>query len=330
MASRTDTDDGKVAGTRAVAALAGKIKEYPTDLVLLNVALVVAAASALALPTGSILRAILAVPLVVFLPGYAVVSMLFPEAPSSDGKGLGTIARIGLAFAVSLAVVPLVIVILGAVASLTMAHILEAILLVTIATAMLAAVRRVRLPASRQYQLNIRGQFARLSDRYSDRHSYMSKIGVSILAVGILAATGTAAVAVADPPAANEFTNFQLSTEDDDDLRNAGYERNFTQGETSTLVTVVDNNEGIEQQYTVVAQLHRVEDGSVVERTELTRFTNTTASGERWRHTHEITPTTTGSDLRLTYLLYEDEPPVQPTRDNAYRNLHVWIDVESA
>ncbi|WP_415087806.1 DUF1616 domain-containing protein [Natronomonas sp.] len=36
----------------------------------------------------------------------------------------------------------------------------------------------------------------------------------------------------------------------------------------------------------------------------------------------------TGTDLRLSFLLYDGDVPAQPTRENAYRNLHLWISVE--
>jgi hypothetical protein len=35
----------------------------------------------------------------------------------------------------------------------------------------------------------------------------------------------------------------------------------------------------------------------------------------------------TGERLRLTYLLYRGAPPQTPTTDNAYRELHLWVNV---
>jgi len=34
-------------------------------------------------------------------------------------------------------------------------------------------------------------------------------------------------------------------------------------------------------------------------------------------------------NYRLVYLLYRGEPPAEPRIDNAYRELHLWINVSS-
>jgi len=35
----------------------------------------------------------------------------------------------------------------------------------------------------------------------------------------------------------------------------------------------------------------------------------------------------TGENLRVQYLLYRGDPPAEPTQENAYRSLHLWVDV---
>lgn len=36
-----------------------------------------------------------------------------------------------------------------------------------------------------------------------------------------------------------------------------------------------------------------------------------------------------GERLRLAFLLYQNEPPAQPTVDNVYRELHLWVNVSA-
>jgi len=36
-----------------------------------------------------------------------------------------------------------------------------------------------------------------------------------------------------------------------------------------------------------------------------------------------------GSDRRVKFLLYRNEVPAQPTADNAYRDLHLWVEVRT-
>lgn len=42
-----------------------------------------------------------------------------------------------------------------------------------------------------------------------------------------------------------------------------------------------------------------------------------------------VTPSIQGDDVRLTILLYADSVPENPSRDTAYRSVHVWMDVHA-
>ncbi|WP_434529996.1 DUF1616 domain-containing protein (plasmid) [Haloarcula sp. NS06] len=65
----------------------------------------------------------------------------------------------------------------------------------------------------------------------------------------------------------------------------------------------------------------------VIRTDRLQDFEKRLKSNETWRHTHTVTPRLTGDRLRLTYLLYRGDPPATPTTGNAYRNLHLWVNV---
>jgi uncharacterized membrane protein len=84
--------------------------------------------------------------------------------------------------------------------------------------------------------------------------------------------------------------------------------------------------------YTVVVQLQEVEvannSTTVLDRTELDRFETTVPHNETHHQRHTLRPTRSGENLRVQYLLYMGEPPDDPTGENAYRELHVWMDVE--
>jgi uncharacterized membrane protein len=112
----------------------------------------------------------------------------------------------------------------------------------------------------------------------------------------------------------------------------ADYPQEFELGESKPVVVGIGNNEGEPVSHSVVVQLQETENGTnstqVVQRTELDRFsTPSIPDNGTWRRTHEIQPTTTGEELRVQYLLYRDGVPAEPTRENAYRRLHLWIDV---
>jgi uncharacterized membrane protein len=141
--------------------------------------------------------------------------------------------------------------------------------------------------------------------------------------------------AVAVPKQGEAFTEFYLLTEDDDEeLVADNYPTDFRVGESQPVVLGVTNNENEQQEYTIVAELHRVQREqnrtTVVSETELQQFnTPTLQNNQSWQQTHQITPTMTGTRLRLAYLLYRGAPPDDPTIENAYREVHLWINVSS-
>jgi uncharacterized membrane protein len=63
-----------------------------------------------------------------------------------------------------------------------------------------------------------------------------------------------------------------------------------------------------------------------VQTTELDRFQTSLAHNETYLQEHEIRPTIAGDTLRLTFLLYQGDPATNPTVDNAYRHVHLWIE----
>jgi uncharacterized membrane protein len=83
----------------------------------------------------------------------------------------------------------------------------------------------------------------------------------------------------------------------------------------------------------VVVELHDVQVTDnwtrVVDRQRLQTFELETEHNETWQRQHTVTPELTGDRMRLTYMLYRGAPPATPTTDNAYRELHLWVNVSS-
>jgi len=167
-----------------------------------------------------------------------------------------------------------------------------------------------------------------------------------LLVVSVLLAVGSVAYAVAVPPQGEQFSEFYLLTENDEgELVADGYPTEFVRGESAPVVVGIGNNEYESTEYTVVVELQRVEavgggnlsvanatenattEIQVVERERLGELSAQLAHNETWQQSHELSPTLTGENLRVQYLLYRGEPPAEPTRDNAYRSLHLWVDV---
>lgn len=327
------------------------LRRFPADLVAVIV-LTVLTMLAVGLPVvrETPLRVLLGLPFVLFLPGYAFIAALFPErghAPveneePTDDRGIDPIERVALAFGMSIAIVPL----LGLLLNFTPWGIrLTPIVLMmsafTIGCAAIGAVRRWELEPEERFSVPYREWIATGRAELFEPDDRMDGALNVALALAILLAVGSVGFAVAVPQDGEQFTEFYLLTEDDNgDLVADDYPEEFIQGEPQSLIVGIENNEHETVDYTVVVQLERVEtetvgegedvetNTEVVERDELDRFQTTAEHDETVHEEQTITPTMLGEDLRLSFLLYDDEVPAEPTRENADRDLHLWIDSE--
>ncbi|WP_331234196.1 DUF1616 domain-containing protein [Natronorarus salvus] len=289
------------------------------------------------------IRILLGLPFLLFLPGYAFVAALFPEAGSPSGvdeeartedRGIDGIERIALAFGMSIALVPL----LGLALNFTpwgiaLGPILLAVSGLTLLCVAVAAKRRRALPPEERFTVPWRGWIAAGRTEMFEPDDRVDAALNVVVVLAVVLALASVGFAVAFPQSGEQFTEFYLLTEEDDgDLIAADYPEEFVQGETQSLVVGIENNEHESVEYTVVIQLERVDgegnETEVVEREELDRFEESLAHNESVHRTQDVTPTMTGEELRLTFLLYDGEVPEEPTRENAYRDLHLWIDVE--
>ena len=153
-------------------------------------------------------------------------------------------------------------------------------------------------------------------------------------------ATTSVVYAVAVPKQGEQFTEFYVLTEDEsDELVAANYPEELVAGEPQPIHVGVENNEYEAVGYEVVVQLQAVEiegnESVVTDRTELERYSTTVPHNESDIQNRslavdgETAAAFEGSDRRVKFLLYRDEVPAQPTADNAYRDLHLWVEVRT-
>lgn len=312
------------------------------------------------------IRVAFGLPFVLFLPGYAFVAALFPEegeSPTagqsgtdagaattaaddgdgdeglfetwSDRSGIDGIERVALSFGLSIAIVPLIGLALNFTPwGIRLVPVAVSVSAFTLGCAAVAARRRQELPPDDRFRVPYRAWLDDARDELFDPDDRTDAALNVLLAASILLAVGSVGYAVAVPPQGEQFTEFYLLTEDEDgELVAAGYPENLTLGEPASVVVGVGNREYEAVEYTVVVQLQNVstEDNETVvrDRTELDRFQTTLEHNETRHERHRVTPTTSGEDLRLQYLLYRGEPPANPTADDAYRDLHLWVDVRA-
>lgn len=293
---------------------------------------------------GTPVAVALGLPLLFFAPGYALVSALFPGATPDDAAGgrsidamaehgLSGLERVALGFGASVALLPVVGVALAASPwSIAPWPVLLAVGGIAIFSSVVGAIRRFRRPPDRRFSVPIRAWLGRGRRALSGGSTVESALNVG-LAVAVVLSVAAIGFAVATPGPSQSYTTVSLLTQNETgQLVAEDYPRNFQSGQSKPLVVELTNHEGEKQRYSVVVELQRVrqaEGGAakVVQDRRLATFTPAVEAGETWQTTHDVTPTMTGENLRLVYLVYEGEPPQNPTASNAYRSVHVWINV---
>ncbi|MCU4752494.1 DUF1616 domain-containing protein [Halobacteria archaeon AArc-curdl1] len=296
-----------------------------------------------------VIRIGLAIPLVLFLPGYALVSALFPDKPNDPyhpfdehktglgnpllvSGGLQPIERFILSSVFSVFLVPVIALIPAATpGGLTLETVLSGISIVTVVFAVIAIISRYRCQPERRYvpSFSFAPLFFRSRPTLFNASSYRPyNIAIVLSLFLVVASVG---FAVTNPPQPDGYTEFSIETDDVTGDLETMYESAYTSGETETLNTSITNHEHDQQTYTTVLLIQQVsyEDGDVTvhETDELDRQTTTVADGETQQQTLEVTPTMQDDDIRLTVLLYDGDPPDDPAVDNAYRVITLPIEV---
>lgn len=287
---------------------------------------------------GTVVRAAFGIPLLLFVPGYVAVSVLFPRArPVPEGstpliaqtRDLSDAERVALAFGLSVALLPIFgLAISAAQLDYTSSTVVGTIGGVTLMGTILAIVRRLSLPAADRYHVAFGRRFdAALSSIFNTRSTAHTVLNVALIASMVLALS-TVGYALVAPQDGETYTGVQLLTEDDsEELVAADYPETIEPGESVPLVIAVENQEATTQEYTVVVQEQRLDDGEVVDRTELDRVDYALADGETGYADRELTPTPEEGPVKLSVQVYVDDVPETPTGEEAYREAYIWTTV---
>lgn len=311
------------------------VKRAPVDLLAVAVSVgVVDLVFALTTPSQRLLRAVVGLPFVLFLPGYVLVAVVFPGADRSNARrGIGLGERAALSFGMSLALLPPLVLVVELVST----GVPTAVVIATVSTflgagAILASVRRLRLPQERQFELPVGRWLDELRESTVGAGSPLDAAITVALLLSIVLATSTLGYALIVPTDGETYSSFSLLAEDEaGELAAADYPDELVAGEDQRFAVGIENEHSEPITYTVVVELQEVRTGGgtvdVLQEEELERFEVAIAPGEEQRVPHSITPSVTGEDLRLQYYLYEEGAPADASSDTADRRLFLWVSV---
>lgn len=325
--------------TSTIDRFVESIRRVPLDAVLL-VAVLAVANLAFASAPGPAVRLLVGLPVLFVLPGYALLTWLFPRRAPPGARSLsarlagrrGALSpgeRLALSFGTSLLLLgPLAVGLSVVGVGLSGGSLFAGLSLIVVVGAVGGAVRRVRVPEAERFTLPL----AAWLDAFTGDSAGSLAVNFA-LAVAILLAVSTLAAGLFGADAAETGTDLSLQSPDGaGGTVAADPPPAVERGQSIPLIVGVDNHEGRHHTYTVVAELQRLrDDGStstIVQSRRVQHLVLPVEAGETVRERHTVEPSLAGENLRLTYYLYIGPAPDDPTRENAYRTVHVWLDVE--
>ena len=254
--------------------------------------------------TSGIIRIVLGVLFCLFLPGYALVAVLFTRS-----KTISALERFGLSIGISIAAVALIGLGLNYTPfGITVESTLFSVAGFTVIMAGLALYRRRRLQPDERFEVNletVRALGAALKGR--NRLDRVLNITLAVVILGVIATLSFTALS---PKTGERFTEFGVLGSEG---QMAGYPRQLALGQEAALTVMITNREGEPVSYHLTIRIGgRLlnEIGPIDLEAE-----------ESWQKQVYFTPVQPGPDQKVELLLFrgEDSTP--------YRSLHIWINV---
>lgn len=191
------------------------------------------------LDIDNLLRIILSIPLIIFIPGYILVYVLFPARIE---KVFDIVDRIALGIGISIAIVPLFGIFLYytrlGLTLLPLILLLESFILIM---GSIAVIRWYQTPAEKRYIPNITLTLPKDETRFD-------KTLTLILIICILIAASLAIYAVLTPKPEERFTDFYVLAADHQAYN---YPMNLSVGENATVILGVVNHEQTTMNYSI-------------------------------------------------------------------------------
>lgn len=249
------------------------------------------------------LRIVLGLPFILFFPGYTLIAALFPKKAD-----LGSIERVALSFGLSIAVAPLIGLILNYTPwGIKLYPILVSITLFILATSVAAWYRRHKLPEEERLSISFNVNLSQWTAM-----SGWDKVLSIVLVALILGAIGTLAYVIITPKAGEKSTEFYIlgldGTADN-------YPDELTVGEEGKVILGIVNHEHEDGLTYRVEILIDGEDKSTIRPPALDH-------DEKWEDEVGFIPQEAGGNQTVEFILYKQG------QEEPYESVHLRLDVK--
>ena len=279
------------------------------------------------------LRVLFGVPVILFIPGYALIAALFPGSKDIDG-----IERVALSFGLSIAVVPLVGLALNYTPwGIRLDPIVVSLALLTICLCVVAQYRRALLPADERFVVPFTAlRKSAVAEFFPEDASRLDRALSALLLVAVLAAVATTVFVIVVPKEGEKFTEFFILGEKN---MAADYPTLLAVGEPGSLSIGIGNHEYRNITYTVESYLvtmkfdEKTNTSSLQAMDLLDRFTVPVSGNQTVITPYTFTANKTGYN-RIEFLLFNQTVPDSRVKgmdriNRSYRDLHFWLTVRS-
>jgi uncharacterized membrane protein len=307
-------------------------QEFPLDLTLVVVWLA-ASIVVIYLPilNETILRIVLTLPVILFIPGYCLIAALFPK----EGE-IGLIERIMLSIGVSIAVVPLIGLGLNFTPfGIRLDPIVISLIFFTWVMVLVAHYQRAILPAEERFGIPFFAIAGRIRQEFlPPRERGIDRVLSIVLALVIVVVIITTVYVIAAPKEGERFTEFFILGEN----RTAtDYPDLIIVGHNYPMYIGVGNYEYRNIYYTIETWILRTEFDTVTNTTSvmamdpIDRLSLTLAHNTTTVIPYNLSLKSPGYN-RVEFLLFNESVPGPEVsgsdRINAsYRDIHLWVDV---
>lgn len=252
----------------------------------------------------SIIRTILGLPLVLFIPGYVLIGALFPKKDDLD-----SIERIALSFGLSIATVPLLGLMLNYTFGIRLIPILITLCLYSVILIFIADYRRRQLSEDLRFEVPFYKIYESIKAE-THNSNRTDKILTGVLILSIILAIGTLVYVITSPKIGEKFTEFYILGPDG---KADNYPTSLISNVSSNITVGIVNHEYSPINYTLQIDINE----NILTSKELRLVHN-----ETWERNITFLPNQQGTDMKLQFLLYKEDNFSSP-----YRDLHLWVDV---
>jgi uncharacterized membrane protein len=283
---------------------------HDKDLWLIGILTILLVVVIAFLPSSTTARVILGLPFLLFFPGYTLLAALFPKKDS-----LGGVERVALSFGLSIAVVPLIGLILNFTPwGIRLEPILISLAVFIIVAAGVAWYRREKLAPEERFRVPFNVRLPSWQGQ-----SLPDKVLSVVLVVAIVGAIGTLGYVIAKPKVGEKFSEFYILGPNG---KAENYPTELKVGEEGKVIVGIVNHEQEDTSYRVEVWLDGEQTMLRIGGEDMDEISVELKPEEKWEEAVGFVPQKAGEKQKVEFVLYKDGEPY--FKEPPY----LWVDVE--